>query len=297
MSELKFIDHIRKQSSSHPLVRLGIGDDAAVLTSHPHEILVTTDTILDGRHFQSQKDAARAIGHKAIAVNLSDCAAMGGLPEVALLAVSVSSQYPEEFLQALVDGIFDTAQEFNTALAGGDTTAWSGPLAITMTLIGRPHSRRQPIRRDSAKPGDLVMVTGPLGDSLASGHHLNFTPRIRESQQICQCIRPTSMIDLSDGLATDLGHILTASHVGATLFRDNIPLRASLQSTSATTALTKALCDGEDFELCFTVSPQDRPKLDTLSCPLFEIGVINPTPGLTWDDGSAIEQMGFEHQF
>ncbi|MFW7377658.1 MAG: thiamine-phosphate kinase [Oligoflexus sp.] len=297
MSEWQLIDYIRKAVHDRPLVKQGIGDDTAVLASHPREILVATDTILEGSHFDLKTAHPEQIGHKAVAVNLSDIAAMGGVAESVLIAISAGPQHDQSFLEALFSGIVATCNHHQVSIVGGDTTAWQGGLAITVTVIGRPHPLRQAILRSGAKPGDLIVVTGPLGDSLASGHHLSFQPRLEEARQICNLIQPTSMIDLSDGLASDLGHICRASGVAAILKRSAIPLAASLTHLPREEALNHALGDGEDFELCFTIAEADFTHLQSLPFPLHVIGHMTEGSGISWDHGEAITIQGFEHQF
>lgn len=297
MSEWQLIEKIRQGVQDHPLVRVGIGDDAAVLASHPREILVATDTILEGSHFDLKTASPEQIGHKAVAVNLSDIAAMGGIPENILVAISVGPRHDSRFLETLVGGMLTTCDRYQVGIVGGDTTSWSGPLAITVTILGRPHPLRRPILRSGARAGDLIIVTGPLGDSLASGHHLNFQPRVEEARLLCNTLQPTSMIDISDGLASDLGHVCRLSGVAAELDQQAIPLASGLHSLPRDQALARALGDGEDFELCLTIAAEDLVLLKTLAMPFHVIGRMTEGSGLHWQGGEAITVLGFEHRF
>jgi len=296
MSEWQLIEKIRQGAQNHPLVRVGIGDDTAVLASHPREILVATDTILEGSHFDRKTARPEQIGHKAVAVNLSDIAAMGGIPENILVAISAGRNDDQNFLEAVFAGMIATCNRYQVGIVGGDTTSWSGLLAITVTILGRPHPLRRPILRSGARVGDLIIVTGPLGDSLASGHHLNFQPRLNEVRRICNSIQPTSMIDISDGLASDLGHICRLSGVAAKLDRQAIPLAPGLKQLPLDQALVRALGDGEDFELCLTIAAEDLPLMQALSMPFYVVGKIAKGSGLYWQDGETITVQGFEHR-
>lgn len=297
MSEWQFIEQLKQMLPEHPLLRIGLGDDTAVMASHPQELLIATDTILEGSHFDLKTASPREIGHKAVAVNLSDIAAMGGIAEGITIALTVGPQQNQSFLSELYDGIVAICQKYQLAIVGGDTTAWKGPLAITVTVFGRPHPLRQPILRSGAKAGDLIIVTGPLGDSLASGRHLRFEPRLDEARKICDILQPHSMIDLSDGLATDLAHICRLSGLAAELDPMAIPLADSLKDLPLEQALERALGDGEDFELCLTISPEDQFRLLSLPFPTYCIGRMVAGSGLRWMDGRSISTQGFEHQF
>jgi thiamine-monophosphate kinase len=161
------------------------------------------------------------------------------------------SDHARQFAERFFAGLLDLADEFGVVIAGGDTNTWDGPLVANITLLGHPAGKAA-VTRSGAKPGDKIFVTGELGDSI-HGHHLTFTPRVREAQQLIELVDIHAMIDISDGLAADLHHILEASQVGAVLYADKIPCRSELQS---------ALADGEDFELLFTVSAADAEKLE-----------------------------------
>ncbi|SMF21079.1 thiamine-phosphate kinase [Pseudobacteriovorax antillogorgiicola] len=298
MTELKLIESIRSQVKPHPNVMLGIGDDCAVLQSHPQAQLVTTDTLMDGRHFICGDTPPALIGRKSLAVSISDIAAMGGVPEAAFVSLVIPQRKESQpLVEGLMSGIVTLADKFHIAIAGGDSNSWSGPLVVSITLTGRPH-HRGPVRRSGAKPGDSIFVTGPLGGSI-DDHHLNFEPRTFLAKELLDLTPITSMIDLSDGLATDLRHICSESAVSAQLNPEAIPFRSNI--THLDTRLEKALTDGEDFELCFSLNPKgvETLKRAKLSQPIYHVGtIVKQGPNaLQWNDGTAIISTGFEHGF
>lgn len=300
--EFELIAWIRERAATHPHVRVGIGDDAAALDWPAKSCsLVAADMLLEGVHFTFPPATPRQVGRKALAVNLSDLAAMAAQPVAAFVTVALSRAHDPECARELHEGLNDLASEFGLALAGGDTNVWDGPLAVSVTAIGEAHERG-PALRSGGRAGDWIMVTGSLGGSLA-GHHLDFTPRVREALAIADAVELHSMIDISDGLAADLHHILDESSVGAVLFADRIPVNKELRdSADDRSPLDHALGDGEDFELLFTVSPTDGNKL--LSHPpcdvrLSHIGELTEGGGCTlrMADGSSqlLGRMGWEH--
>lgn len=306
IGEFELIRRIRARASSHPGVLLGIGDDAAILRRSPdgHPIVVTTDMLLDGRHFLLNKHGAEAVGYKSLAVNLSDIAAMAAKPVAAFVSVALPKGSARSVAEGLMDGMIPLADRFKVALAGGDTNGWSGPLVICVTVIGEAVPPG-PIRRSGARPGDAILVTGPLGGSLL-GRHLHPEPRVIEALALLDRAPPTALIDLSDGLASDLGHILTESGgLGATLETDSIPIhpdaeRSSLQSGRPT--IEHALGDGEDFELCLTTSPEAAQSLLNVPPPgvsLFRVGTIDVEPGIRLRSRSGkvspLPVSGFDH--
>ncbi len=276
MSEFSFIDWIRRRVRDRPPVLLGIGDDAAMLTPSDRPLLVTTDMLMEGTDFTFPETTPELAGRKSLAVNLSDIAAMGGTPTAAFISVALPKQSPtlarhdvnppssREFAERFFTGLLDLAEDFGVVVAGGDTNTWDGPLVANITLLGHP-LKSAPITRSGARPGDKIFVTGELGHSI-HGHHLTFTPRVREARQLLDLVVIHAMIDISDGLAADLHHILAASGVGAVLDADKIPIRPIDRTTGplelgSDRALAHALSDGEDFELLFTVSGQDGERL------------------------------------
>ena len=279
-------------------VELGIGDDAAVVNVPPGQSLVMSmDTLVAGVHF-SVDTPAKEIGHKALAVNLSDIAAMGATPNWMLLGLTMP-QANEAWLTDFSCGLTQLADEHNVALIGGDTT--HGPLSITIQINGLvPHG--QALQRSGAQHGDLIFVTGQLGDAglalklemqqlimkLSPQRRDYFIHRLhRPTPRLAagQCLRglASSAIDVSDGLLADLGHILTASGVGAVIHLEQLPVAPEVKSLSETW-WDLPLCAGDDYELCFTVSADKKDlvvqALQAINCPCRCIGRIEPTRGL-----------------
>jgi thiamine-monophosphate kinase len=306
--EFGLIDWIRHQRMGRIRkgTAVGIGDDCAVLDrSTGTQLLVTTDMLMDGRHFHLDRDGPEAVGYKAMGVNISDIAAMAGVPRAAVVAVALPRKDRLAVAQGLHQGLARMADRFEVDLVGGDTNAWEGPLVVTVTLLGET-TPLGPVRRSGACPGDVVLVTGPLGGSLFRGRHLCPEPRVGEALALHEAARLHAMIDLSDGLSSDMGHILEESAgVGAVIDAHAIPIHPDARDQTladGSSPLDHALNDGEDFELCLAVSPADARAL--LSNPpagvrLFAIGEITREPGL-WlrsPEGSLsrLESRGFDH--
>ncbi len=275
--EFEFIDWVRSQAKVHPRVTLGIGDDAAVLRfPEPADCLVAVDTLMQGVHFNYPEMSAAQIGRKALAVNLSDIAAMAGKPLAAVVGMVFNRQLGNPFARELEAGLLELAEEFDVALIGGDTNTWDGPCVVSITILGEA-TGSGPVRRDGAKVGDWILVTGSFGGSLAE-KHFAFQPRVQEALILHETVNLHAMIDVSDGLAADLYHILDESRVGAVLHADQIPLsEAARLMQNERSALEHALGDGEDFELLFTVSPEEGERLlrqPPVSVPITKIGEI-----------------------
>lgn len=302
MGEFDLIARIRAEAPSNESIIVGIGDDCAVLRpSAECEWLVTTDMLLDGRHFRLGESTAAEVGYKCLAVNLSDIAAMAGTPRAAFVAVALPRGEAETIASGLVDGMRPLAERFRVALAGGDTNAWDGPLVVCVTLLGETPAGGS-VRRSGASAGDSVFVTGPLGGSLL-GRHLRPEPRIEEALRLVKSVVVRAMIDISDGLLADLGHILDESGgLGATLDESAIPIHADARSQAATdgrTPLDHALSDGEDFELCFIARPEDEARVRATLPGVARIGEVTTEPGMRVrsEDGSIrrVEPRGFDH--
>ena len=244
IGEFGLIDLLKEYRGSRAGVIKGIGDDTAVVPLDAKRyLLLTTDMLMEGVHFK-RTAPARAIGRKALACSISDIAAMGGLPRYAVVSLGVPGNLPWAFVRDVYKGMDALARQFGVAIVGGDTIK-SEKIVINVALTGEV-SKKDVVYRRGAREGDQIFVTGPLGDSLASGRHLKFIPRLKEARYLIRRAKPTAMIDISDGLAADLGHILEESKVGAVLEENEIPRRAGA-------GLRQALYDGEDFELLFTV--------------------------------------------
>ncbi|QDT26883.1 thiamine-phosphate kinase [Gimesia panareensis] len=302
-NEFELIDWIQSRCPVPPHDLLSIGDDTAVVPPQPgRELLLATDMLMEGTHFTFPPATPELAGRKALAVNLSDIAAMAGEPHSALVSLALPRSRGADFAKAVMQGLIDLAKEYRTEVIGGDTNSWEGPLVINVALLGTAPQTKS-IMRSSAHAGDWIFVTGELGGSLAS-HHLTFTPRVREAAILKETVSLHAMIDISDGLASDLQHILTESGMGAVIRSQQIPISQRVSSElSAAERLQKAVSDGEDFELLFTVSPEEGQRLleqNPLAIPLTHLGEITSEEGafLEKEDGSLIplERTGWQHQ-
>jgi thiamine-monophosphate kinase len=258
--ESAFIEWLRRRTPADGRVLAGPGDDAAWLRADGRDLLVTTDMLLDGSCFVLAGAGPVRVGRKAIAVSLSDIAAMAGRPLAAFVSVGLPRRGGRELAESLYNGMRSVADQFRTPIAGGDTNSWDGPLVISSTVIGEP-TERGPVHRNGAIPGDWLFVTGPLGGSIL-GKHLDFTPRIHEALTLHCRVNLHAMIDISDGLATDLNKLCTESRCGAVLSADAIPISTEARKIADNRSpLDHALGDGEDFELLFAVCPSDGQRL------------------------------------
>lgn len=297
-------------------VALGIGDDCALLSPpHGQLLAITTDTLVENIHFFPHA-CAKSLGHKVVAVSLSDLAACGAEPAWATLSLTLPS-IDVQWLDKFSATFLRVLQQYRVQLVGGNTTR--GPLSITTQLIGFV-PQTLALRRDNAQPGDDIYVTGTLGDAgialsclkhihplsaqaLAQiQHRLDYPiPRVKAGLVIRDKIH--AAIDISDGLAADLGHILAQSQVGATVYLAELPLSSILQQLPKTTAWQAALTAGEDYELCFTAAPTQRTAIEAaltnIGCPCQRVGTIELAPGLRvrYPDGQPfpLQQRGFTH--
>jgi thiamine-monophosphate kinase len=305
--ERELISWLRQRLPPHPLLRLGLGDDAAVLRmAGLEECVVTVDMLMDHVDFELSKIGdLRLAGRKALAVNLSDVAAMAAKPLAAVVALALPRKDALQIATALYEGLLPLAERYDVAIAGGDTNSWDGPLAISVTLIGEVTSRG-PLRRDGAKPGDRILVTGSFGGSIL-GRHLDFEPRVGEALDLHARCDLHAGIDVSDGLSLDLSHILEESRCGAILDVAAVPVSPSARCLAeregdGMTPLEHALSDGEDFELILAVAPDDAKKLiaeQPLGVPLTDIGEFVAEPGLWQSDRNGehrpLEPRGWQH--
>ncbi len=320
VGEFELIDKIRRRAKVGAEVKLGIGDDcSSIAVPANHELLTSTDLLLEGVHFRLDWTDLHSLGIKAVAVNVSDLAAMGAKPVSLHLAVGLPVGLSDQQVEAFIDGIFAGLDRYDLSLAGGDTCRAQGPLVISVTVQGLCH-RDQIITRAGARAGDDLWVSGTLGDSalalraLQSGHplsdflaerHHRPQPRTALGQQLATQGLASAMLDLSDGLAGDLPHLLRASAVGAQIDLARLPLseefRAELHKDQRLIDL--AICGGEDYELLFSAAPEARPVLEQLAVqlelPLQRIGGIGSDPELRFcmSDGSAYQPQlaAFDH--
>jgi thiamine-monophosphate kinase len=252
-----FREQSKLSASDFPI---GIGDDMAeVRVGQDRSVLITTDILLDGVHFNLSEAGLKQVGYKAMAVSLSDCAAMATRPVAAVVSVALPDGFGEKELKELHSGITSAGDKFGCALVGGDITSWKGkePFAISVAMLSRPAACK-PVKRSGARVGDLICVTGSLGSSRA-GKHLAFEPRVTEAIKITEMVKINSMIDISDGLSSDLNRICKQSKVGALINAEQIPISAEAKRSED--ALSSALHDGEDFELLFTLSEKECENL------------------------------------
>lgn len=304
MGEFEYIRWLRDRTPSWPRVLVGPGDDCAVLSADSaRPFLVTTDMLLEGSHFVLADVGPRRVGRKAMAVNLSDIAAMAGTPIAAFVCVGLPRIGGAEIAQELFLGMREVADAFQTAIAGGDTNTWTGGLVISVTLVG-DSGPGAPIGRRGARPGDWLFVTGPLGGSIL-GKHLDFTPRVREAQQLREQASLHAMIDISDGLAADAFHLCEESDCGLVLFAERIPITAAARAMQGgRSALDHALSDGEDFELAFAVDAHTGERLlrtqPIAGVTLSHVGLFIPERALYLEEAGLrrqIEPRGFAHAF
>jgi thiamine-monophosphate kinase len=302
VNEFDLIRLLTGSLATNASVVKGAGDDCAVLDlGVPGQYaLFKTDAVVEGIHF-TRETKPELIGHKALARCLSDIAAMAGTPTAALVTLALPRQFEPACIQSIYAGMNDLARRYGVAIVGGETTTNPERILISIALLGTV-ARDKCILRAGAKTGDGIFVTGELGGSLASGKHLDFEPRLAEGRWLAERFPIHAMIDLSDGLAGDLPHILKASNVGAELLSNAIPAR-KLRSEHKT-PLEAALTDGEDFELLFTLpSAEAVPLVDAwkkefpklrLSC----IGKITAESGLRIRNRRNIEPLnahGYVH--
>jgi len=266
-----------------------VGDDCAVLPLDAHyDLVLTSDPLIQGVHFTPGTDP-EAIGWKAAARVLSDFAAMGADPQYLLINLVAPPEQDFQTLEKIYAGVSKVRKLFDVDLVGGDLA--QGPtLELHVFGVGRM-AKGKALLRSAARPGDIIYVTGPLGGSFESGKHLSFMPRIKEAKWMRQSGFVHAMMDISDGLATDLRHILKASKVGAELNSGLIPKVGTLE---------QALFDGEDFELLFTVRAEEAVEFDfqcleNLEQKFTAIGKITAQPDVLTLAGAIIDRKAFEH--
>ncbi len=264
MNEREIVEILTADLPSNENTLIGAGDDCAAVrlpagNVGEETLLLKTDAVVEGVHF-TRSDPPRCIGRKALARCLSDVASMGGRPDSALVSLGLPSNGDGDFLREVYLGLRALAEKFGVAVVGGETTRCPGVFFLSVTLTGYADSQGG-VRRSGARVGDAVFVSGRLGGS-RSGWHLDFEPRVNEARWLTKHFRPHAMIDVSDGLASDLKILLRASKVGAWIEEAFIPVsgeakRRFRDRVSEKPPLLAALTDGEDFELLFTLAPED----------------------------------------
>lgn len=267
--EQSFVAWAKMRARRLPQVKLGIGDDAAILAAQDADMVVTTDSQMDGVHFKLDEVSASSVGRKLVNVNLSDLAAMAAEPVCVLLSmclpVGQGAVLAEQLAAEIYEGVCQALEPFGVALAGGDTNCWDGPLVLNMTAIGRV-ADEEIWRRDGAQPEDAIVVTGGLGGSIL-GKHLDFVPQLEYARQVRGKIPIHAAMDISDGLSVDLLRMCDASNCGAILDLDSIPLTPAateLSKSSGKLPVEHALGDGEDFELLLAVPKAEVANLQQL---------------------------------
>jgi thiamine-monophosphate kinase len=312
--ELEFIRWLREHVPTSADAKLGLSDDAAVLSLSGHnEVVVTTDLLTDAVDFELGKHTPQRIGRQALAANLSDLAAMAAKPLAAFVSLALpraggANLSALNLAIQLYEGLLPLAAEFGVNIAGGDTNTYDGPLALSVTALGTT-TGNGPLTRSNGCVGDWLLVSGTLGGSIL-GHMLDFTPRVAEALALHGRYKLDAGIDISDGLALDASRLATASHCGALVFTDQIPvsrdaIRLAEQERAEnvpTTALQHALGDGQDFELLLAVKPDiaqmilsDKP----VACGITHVGELIDPPGL-WQktnstDITPLEVTGWQH--
>ncbi len=313
LAEKALIARVRKQMKRGRGIITGIGDDCAVLRLPPgHEALVTTDFTLEGIHFRREWHPPEVVGHRCLTRGLSDIAAMGGEPRAIFLSLALPRDLPQAWVDGFSRGLLKLAKKFGVNLAGGDTAeSPNGILADIVVLGSVPRGRA--VLRSGARPGDRIYVSGTLGGSAATldllrekgklnprdyPRHFFPEPRLALGRVLREKQLASSMIDLSDGLSTDLVHICEESGVGAEVLAEAIPL-ATIGKPARKVALNYGLHGGEDYELLFTARRNQRIPARIAGVPITEIGRITRGKriALTNQDGSRckLEARGWEH--
>jgi thiamine-monophosphate kinase len=307
--ETEYVAWLRGQIPPHPQLRLGPGDDAAILRlATGADCVVTVDLLTDGVDFDLKTVDPRRVGRKALAVSLSDLAAMAARPVGAVVAVALPRQGGRQLGVELLQGLLPLAERYNVAIAGGDTNSWDGPLVISVTAIGET-TPGDSFLRSGARPNERILVTGSFGGSIL-GKHFDFEPRVDEALILADRYSLRAGIDVSDGLSLDLARMAAESGVGAVVKLDRVPVSDAAKELArrpadGRTPLNHALSDGEDFELILAAAPDvaerllaeqplDGVHLTDIGCFTTELGLWQIGP-----DGqrTPLPPTGFEHSF
>ena len=313
IGEFELIRRIR-DSFGVPEGIVGIGDDCAIIPqSSGLDTLVSTDMLVEGTHFLLNDVSPHDLGWKSAAVNISDIAAMGGRPTFTFLSVAIPANIPLKWIDDFIAGYIELSEKYGVILLGGDTTSSDSLLCINVTVIGEIGHGRAKMRR-SALPGDLICVTGTLGDSagglkvILSGierdesarklveRHYKPCPRVEEGRRLASIQGVHAMMDISDGIGSDLRHILKESGAGAEIHLDRLPVSKELSEVAGREDWNieeLAASGGEDYELLFTIAPESESLISDL--PYSVIGVITDGTGIRWTGGKAEDYSGFRH--
>ncbi len=297
LGEVGLIDRIAKKIKTDNSIIKGIGDDAAVIKwKRDRYLLFAADMVIKGVHFDLRRARPFEIGWKALGVNISDIAAMGGVPRYATVSLGLPKDSSLRFVDGFYAGLKAMAKRFGVNIVGGDTNS-SGKIVIDVAVIGEVR-RDELVLRSGAKIRDFIVVTGTLGGS-GRNKHLNFVPRVRESRFLVRNFKINSMIDISDGLSSDLTRICESSRVGAKIYESLIPISKNAKS------IKNALNDGEDFELLFTVSKNNfkelmerfKKRFKTPITAIGEIGKKDTDIKLVnrYGKTSSLKEKGFKH--
>lgn len=312
--EFGFIDFIKERFPS-PDGICGIGDDCAVIPSSEGDLLFSTDLLMEGVHFLRDESSPEDVGWKAAAVNISDIAAMGGIPVATFLSIALPKDAQGEWAERFMEGYAQISRHYGVPLLGGDTTSSLRDIAVNVGILGRCQAGKC-LMRSSAKVGETIYVTGPLGDSAGGlqailkglertedvnvliGRHKRPVPRVREGRMLVECGKVSAMMDISDGIASDLRHIMKASGVGAVVALDRLPCSPELLSVCTGQGWDRyelQTSGGEDFELLFTGPAGLEEELDFRIYPIGETVCGN---ALTWtvnDEPVDFEYKGYTH--
>ncbi len=305
--ELDFVRWLTTRLPGNERLIVPAGDDAAVLRlSDRADLVTTTDMLMDSVDFDLREHEPERIGRKALAVNLSDLAAMSARPVAALVSLALPRHGGEQLAHRLIEGMLPLATEFMCAIAGGDTNSWNERLVISITALGEVQ-RGKHWTRSGARPGDAIVVSGAFGGSIL-GKHFDFCPRVREAQWLSEHFDVHAAIDVSDGLSLDLSRLGEASHCGAAVKLDSIPIseaaiKLAQEQHDGQTALDHALADGEDFELLLAMPVEEAERLLAEGPPgvrWTSIGLFISQPGLFAVGGGGdmlpLRPRGYEHR-
>jgi thiamine-monophosphate kinase len=300
-SEDAWLRAVASRFPAGPRVETGIGHDAACVRLDGRLAVVKTDAVIDGVDFRLAECGPEAAARKAVAVTASDLAATASVPRAAVVAVALPRGAPFALFDGLARGLAAATAECGCDLVGGDTSTYDGPLAVTVALVGEPGPMGV-VRRSGARPGDALSVTGALGGSIL-GRHLTFAPRLREALVLAEGRVPHAMMDLSDGLAADLPRLCAASGVGADVDAERVPVHADARRAPGPgTPLSRALADGEDFELLVAHAPLEPAALAALAARgvvLVRVGTVTAAAGVlrlvTGGVAAPFPRGGYDH--